>query len=115
VLLSTLDDTVWDREAAEKEIRDEIKALERQLKDLRRGPGMTASNSRPHIAPQYASASKSTPRKEPAGDSTTEFGHMEPSIGRSPPPRHDALGAKIYTAILFFLSASHSPLAESSC
>ena len=38
VLLSSIDESVEDREAAEIEIRAEIKALERRLKDLRRGP-----------------------------------------------------------------------------
>ncbi len=46
VLLSSIDDNVQDREDAEKDVRDEIRSLERQLRDLRRRTTTTALKSR---------------------------------------------------------------------
>jgi chromosome segregation ATPase len=44
VILQSIDDSVKNREAAEREVRGEIKALESKLRALRRG-GTTASQS----------------------------------------------------------------------
>ena len=46
VLLNSIDDTVQNREAAEEEVRAEIRTLEKQIRDLKRG-STTASNSQP--------------------------------------------------------------------
>jgi uncharacterized coiled-coil protein SlyX len=46
VLLNSIDDTVQNREAAEEDVRAEIRALEKQIRDLKRG-STTASNSQP--------------------------------------------------------------------
>jgi uncharacterized coiled-coil protein SlyX len=37
VLLNSIDDTVQNREAAEEEVRAEIRTLEKQIRDLKRG------------------------------------------------------------------------------
>ncbi len=46
VLLNSIDDTVQNRKAAEEEVRAEIRTLEKQIRDLKRGT-TTASNSQP--------------------------------------------------------------------
>jgi uncharacterized coiled-coil protein SlyX len=45
VLLSSIDDSVDDREAAEDEVRAEIKKLEKEIKNLKRGSTSTYSES----------------------------------------------------------------------
>jgi chromosome segregation ATPase len=45
VLLSSIDDSVENREATEDEVRAEIKSLEKQVRTLRRGPSTTTSAS----------------------------------------------------------------------
>lgn len=47
VLLSSIDDSVQNREEAEAEVRAEITALERQLRKLRNGKSFVSSQSGP--------------------------------------------------------------------
>jgi hypothetical protein len=52
VLLSSIDDTVQNRETAEEDVRAEIRSLEKQIRVLKRGTTSTASNSRSSAAPK---------------------------------------------------------------
>lgn len=61
VLLSSIDDSVENREEAENKVKAEIKALDMQLRALRRSAGTTTA----------ASQSTSTPFSQPAGARTS--------------------------------------------
>ncbi|KAE9365444.1 hypothetical protein N431DRAFT_353892 [Stipitochalara longipes BDJ] len=63
VLLNSIDDTVQNRDAAEEEVRGEIQALEKQIRDLRRG-STTASNSQPSRSSQSSQKQSSNPSKK---------------------------------------------------
>jgi hypothetical protein len=67
VLLASIDDSVDDREAAEDEVRTEIRRLEREVSELRRGSGSTitkpASSSPDFIEAGAASSPRSSPRQ----------------------------------------------------
>jgi hypothetical protein len=63
VILNSIDDTVQNREAAEEEVRAEIRALEKQIRALKRGT-TTASNSQPAGSSQFSqNQTSSTPKK----------------------------------------------------
>jgi len=82
VLLSSIDDTVQNREAAENDVRTEIRTLEAQLRNLRRSTTNTASDSRPSASSQQpeTASSISSPNKSTAdGDAsagTTMNGYL---------------------------------------
>jgi phage shock protein A len=68
VLLNSIDDTVQNREAAEDEVRAEIRALEKQIRELKRG-STTASQPQPSGSSQSSqnkssSSSKKTQRRD---------------------------------------------------
>jgi uncharacterized coiled-coil protein SlyX len=70
VLLSSIDDTVQNREAAEEEIRAEIRALEKQIRNLKRST-TAASQPQPSRSSQSLRKSSSSPSKKPnAGTGT---------------------------------------------
>lgn len=60
VLLSSIDDSVGNRESAEREVRQEIKALESQLRSLRRGTTMASNSSAPQSSQPAAPKSTSS-------------------------------------------------------
>lgn len=66
VLLESIDDSVLNREVAQKEIEDEILTLQRQVKALKRGTTAAASSS---SSTQQSSAptQTSSPRQKSAG------------------------------------------------
>lgn len=74
-LLNSIDDTVQNREAAEEEVRAEIRALEKQIRDLKRG-ATTASNSQPPGSASQSSQSRSSffsKKPGPAPGNSTPF------------------------------------------
>lgn len=71
VLLNSIDDTVQNREAAEEEARAEIRALEKQIRDLKRG-STTASNSQPS-----QNRSSSSKKPDPAPKNSTLSAAMD--------------------------------------
>jgi chromosome segregation ATPase len=79
VLLASIDDSVQDRPNAENEVKAEIKALEKQLRDLkRRGTRTTstASKTETSLSSQQSSeatSSASSTHKRPSNP--TEEGH----------------------------------------
>jgi phage shock protein A len=73
VLLSSIDDTVQNRETAEEEVRAEIQTLEKQIRDLKRGT-TAASNSQPPGSasqPLQSRSSISSKKADPAPGSST--------------------------------------------
>ena len=60
VLLSSIDDSVENREEAEGEVRVEIKNLEKQVRALRRGPCTTTSASQSTTIQSQPIASRSS-------------------------------------------------------
>jgi phage shock protein A len=61
VLLSSIDDSVENREVAENEVRVEIKTLEKQLRTLRREHSTVKSASQSTTIPSQSAASSSLP------------------------------------------------------
>jgi septal ring factor EnvC (AmiA/AmiB activator) len=66
VLLSSIDDSVENREEAEAEVRNEIKTLEKHLLVLKRGTASSSSQSAAASSSQVANSREphSKPRKE---------------------------------------------------
>ncbi|KAE8443177.1 hypothetical protein EG329_002275 [Mollisiaceae sp. DMI_Dod_QoI] len=66
VLLASIDGSVQNREAAEAEVREEIRSLESQLRALKRGTTTTASNSQlsPSSHSTQATVSSNSPSKK---------------------------------------------------
>jgi hypothetical protein len=94
VLLNSIDDTVQNREAAEEEVRAEIRTLEKQIRDLKRGT-TTASNSQPPGSASQSSQSRSL------------FSSKKPD----PAPGHSTPSATVMDAYQSkFFSSTHVPL-----
>lgn len=88
VLLESIDDTVVDREAAENEVKEEIRALESQLRALRRRTTTTASQSGSSQHPSSSRAaqvttSTSSPGKKLAHSSTAVEEHIGSAMDSS--------------------------------
>ncbi|TVY81741.1 putative ATP-dependent helicase [Lachnellula suecica] len=99
VMLRSIDDSVQDRENAEREVKQEIATIEKRLKMLKRGTGTTASKSSnpPSVASSQASCSKETPsKKTPASSSAGQ--HVEGMDGSLNPEPWRAQGAIDSTA-----------------
>jgi len=79
VLLNSIDDTVQNREAAEEEVRAEIRALEKQIRELKRGT-TTAPTSQPsrylHSSQRQSSSSSKKPNPA-AGNGTPSAPAMD--------------------------------------
>ncbi len=86
VLLSSIDDSVHNREAAENEVRAEIKSLEDKLRDLKRSTTTAASNSQLHSSSQYSQApsSNSSPRQEYSSQTSKDKTAPESSMDSYP-------------------------------
>jgi hypothetical protein len=73
VLLASIDDSVQDRLKAESDVRAEIKTLEKQLRDKRRGTTSTASTFRPAISSQIPEETSSAfPHNRPSNLTTED-------------------------------------------
>lgn len=77
VLLNSLNDTVENREEAEREISAEIKTLEKQLRHLKRCTTSTASNCTPSASQFFSQAT-------PSNSTTTKPAAMESNHSRPP-------------------------------
>jgi phage shock protein A len=92
VLLSSIDDTVQNREAAEEEVRAEIRSLEKQIRVLkRRTTTTTASNSQSSASSQPSQTQSSNPGK--ASNTATRDGlstasAMDGYLSELPCPSH---------------------------
>ena len=89
VLLSSIDDSVENRQEAEDEVRTEIKSLEKQLRTLRRAPATkTSASQSTAIPPQPAAPSSSTSKSRndatmdlfSATDSQNGYQGMSPGV-----------------------------------
>lgn len=78
VLLSSIDDSVENREDAETEIRAEIKTLEKKLRALRRG---NTSASQSTTIPPSQTAASTTSTSKPRADFTTPAMDDFPTAG----------------------------------
>jgi hypothetical protein len=79
VLLNSIDDTVQNRDVAEEEVRAEIRALEKQIRDIRRS-STTASNSQHSASSQSSQKSSSGSSKKPnpgTGNGTSSAAAMD--------------------------------------
>src|SRR3984885_13405471 len=61
VLLSSIDDSVEDRDAAEDEVRTEIRRLENELRALKRGSGSETAESATYSPAFYEAEAASSP------------------------------------------------------
>jgi len=77
VLLSSIDDSVEDREEAEQEVRKEIYRLQKQLKAARRGTIGAASTSQSFSAPQPLQ--ESSPNRSPSKTKSIMDTHVSAS------------------------------------
>jgi hypothetical protein len=73
VLLASIDDTVQNRQAAEEEVRAEIRSLEKQIRMLKRCTTSTASHS------QFTSGSTQPSQTQSSNLSTIS----DPALGKS--------------------------------
>lgn len=79
VLLNSIDDTVQNRDDAEEEVRGEIRALEKQIRELRRS-STTASNSQPSESSQSYQKPSASSSKNPlpaTGNGTSSASAMD--------------------------------------
>lgn len=82
VILNSIDDTVQNREAAEEEVRAEIRSLEKQIRALKRG-ATTASNSQAADSSRSSqSQSSSIPKKgeQPSGSGLSAASAPAPAM-----------------------------------
>lgn len=75
VLLSSIDNTVQNREAAESEVRAEIRSLEKQIRDLKRGATNTASQSGASTSSQPSQTVSSSSISKNKTSTPTRNGH----------------------------------------
>ena len=72
-LLNSLDDSVENQEEAEDEVRKEIKAIEKKIRDLRRGTTSTASDFAGPSASQDSQILSSQPSSNNRRNNTAMF------------------------------------------
>jgi uncharacterized coiled-coil protein SlyX len=72
-LLNSLDDSVENQEEAEDEVRKEIKAIEKKIRDLRRGTTSTASDFAGPSASQDSQTLSSQPSSNNRRNNTAMF------------------------------------------
>ncbi len=99
VLLASIDGSVQNREAAEAEVREENRALESQLRALKRGTTTTASNS------QLSSSSHSTQATVSSNSPSTMSSHSLSQDNTVSGSAMDGTFSKYRSLLLFLVNA----------
>lgn len=106
VILKSLDDLVENREEADREVRAEIKSLEKQLRDLKRGTTETASNSVPTSSQPATRTSPLTSTK------STAVGDRNPQMSGNASQAYDSFNMRSASSIASYPNSTMDPLPD---